>query len=352
VSWASTNTDVARVAPNGLVTAVAPGVVTITASSENTSATAVITVVAARGSVRRLALLGGGIALAGLAGALLLFHPFRPKPEPAAAGAVDSQAAGTRGADTQALVTSPSNPLPTAAETTVAPRATDSSKGRPERPGATLRDSSESTVATALAGARSARAMAVEAGAVQSDLAAGDAQLQQAIDMRRAGRRAAAFGHLRTATTLFSAAESTAAAAKIAAQRRAPPPDTTPKAAVPPPVTPAPPPVVDPMPAIRQSISAYIQAIEGRDLAAMTRMFPDIPPGQSEGWRQFFRGAEDVHATWQALRIAPSGDQADARVSMTLTFKRADNHSPDRRSTEFGMELSRRGDTWIITAVH
>ncbi len=351
VSWASTNTDVARVAPNGLVTAVAPGVVTITASSENTSATAVISVVAARGRARRLALLGGGVALAGLAGALLLFHPFRPKPGPAAAGAVDSQAAGTRGADTQALVTIPSNPVPAAAETTAAPRVSDSTKGRPERPGAILRDSSESTVATALAGARSARAMAVEAGAAQSDLAAGDAQLQQAMDMRRAGRRAAAFGHVRTATILFTAAESTAAAAKIAAQRRAPPPDTTPKPVVPPPVTPAPPAVVDPLPAIRQSIAAYIQALENRDLTAVTRVFPDIPQGLSESLRQFFRGAEEIHASWQALRIVPSGDQADARVAMTLTFKRADNHSPDRTRTELSLRLSRRGDGWIITAI-
>ncbi len=351
VSWASTNTDVARVAPNGLVTAVAPGIGTITVSSENTSATAVITVVAARGRGRRLALVGGGVALAALAGALLVFHPFRQRPGPAAAGAVDSQTADRQGADTQALVTIPSNPLP-AAETTAAPRATDSTKGRPERPGAGLRDSSESTVATALAGARSARVMAVEAGAGATDLAAGDAELQQAANMRRAGRRAAAFGHLRSATALFAAAESTAAAARIAAQRRAPPPDTTPKQASPPPVTPAPPPVVDPTPAIRQSISTYIQALESRDLSAVTRVFPDIPPGLSESLRQFFRGAEEIHASWQALRIVPSGDQADARVAMTLTFKRADNHSPDRTTTELSMQLSRRGDGWIITAIH
>jgi uncharacterized protein YjdB len=350
VSWASTNTDIARVAPNGLVTAVAPGIVTITASSENTSATAVITVVAARGRGRRLALVGGGLGLAAVAVALLVFHPFRGNPGPAAGA--DSQAVGGRGADTQAVVTMPSNPVP-AAETTIAPRTgeSDSTKGRPVRPGAIVRDSSESTVATALASARSARVMAVDAGAADADLVASDAEVQQAIAMRRAGRRAAAFEHLRTATTLYMAAESTAAATKIAAQRRAPPPDTASRPASPPPVTPAPPVVVDPTPAIRQSISAYIQAIENRDLTGVTRVFPDIPRGLSDGWRQFFRGAEDIHATWNALSIAPLGDQANARIAMTLTFKRADNHSPDRRSTEFGLQLSRRGDGWIITAI-
>ena len=351
VSWASTNTDIARVAPNGLVTAVAPGIVTITASSENTSATAVITVVAARARGRRLALVGGGLGLAALAGALLVFHPFRGKQGPVA-GAPDSQAVVGRGADTQALVTIPSNPVP-AAESTAAPQAggSDSTKGRAAPLGLPPRDSSESTVATALASARSARVMAVDAGAADSNLVAGDTEMRQAIGMRRAGRRAAAFEHLHTATTLYMAAESTAAAAKIAAQRRAPPPDTASKPAPPPPVTPAQPVVVDPTPAIRQSISAYIQAIENRDLTGMGRVFPDIPRALSDGWRQFFRGAEDIHASWNALSIAPLGDQANARIAMTLAFKRADNHSPDRRSTEFGMQLSRRNDGWIITAI-
>jgi ketosteroid isomerase-like protein len=194
--------------------------------------------------------------------------------------------------------------------------------------------------------------MAVEAGAVDSDLVAGDAEIRQAVGMRRAGRRTAAFEHLRTATTLYVAAESTAAAAKIAAQRRAPPPDTTSRPAAPPAVTPAPPVVVDPTPAIRQSISAYIQALENRDLPAVTRVFPDIPSGLSESLRQFFRGAEDIQASWQALRIVPAGDQADARVAMTLTFKRAANHSPDRTRAELNMQLSRRGDGWIITSIH
>jgi uncharacterized protein YjdB len=352
VSWASTNPDVARVAPNGLVTAVAPGTVTITASSENTSATAVITVVAARASARRLVLVGGGLVLAALVGVMLVFHPFRAQTPPGQAppgpGTPDSAQVGSRGADTQAVVTAPAPP----ADTTGVLRPADSTKRAPGRPVVVARDSSESAVATALATARSARGLAVDAGADQSDpadLGAGDAEVQQATDLRRSGHRAEAYAHLRRAATLFASAESTASAIRIAAQRRAPPPDTA-KAA--PPVTPPPPPVVDPLPAIRQSITAYVQALESRDLSAVARVFPDIPQGLSEGLRQFFRGAEDIHATWQALRIAPFGDQADARIAMTLTFKRADNHSPDRTQTEMSVQLSRRGDGWIITAIH
>src|SRR5207245_1269205 len=45
VTWASDNTAVATVSPAGLVTAVAPGAATITATSETKSGTAAITVV-------------------------------------------------------------------------------------------------------------------------------------------------------------------------------------------------------------------------------------------------------------------------------------------------------------------
>jgi hypothetical protein len=335
-----------------LVTAVAPGTVTITASSENTSATAVITVVAARRPVGRIALVGGGIGLAALVIALLVFRPFGGQGPPVA-GAEDSLPAAAQGADTQAVATIPTPVTPPAETTAGGGRPVTDSPTRPPRPRQTVvvRDSSESTVATALAGARSARASAVDAGAGAAALAAGDTELQQAADLRRAGRRAEAFGHLRTATTLFTAAESTATAARLAAQRR-PPPDTAPKPPPPPPVTPPPAPVVDPEPAIRSSIAAYMRALENRDIGAVARVFPDIPQALSEAWRQFFRGAEEIKASWTALRIAPSGDQAEARIAMTLTFKRADNHAPDRTRSEVTMQLARRSADWVITAIH
>ncbi|MGH7537687.1 MAG: protein kinase domain-containing protein, partial [Gemmatimonadales bacterium] len=76
VSWASTNTDVARVSANGLVTAVGPGTLTITASTENTSATAIIIVTAGRSLRKVIGVAAGGLVLAGIAGALWLFGPF------------------------------------------------------------------------------------------------------------------------------------------------------------------------------------------------------------------------------------------------------------------------------------
>ena len=348
MSWASTNTRVARVSPTGLVTAVGPGTVTITASSENTSATATVTVIAARSQRRALAVAAGGLVLVGVAATLWLVDPFG-RGEPTASQPSDS----VREPPIAAAIDTPTGPTPGAAsppaETTSAAVPIPPQPSRPRETTPRTRDSAESTVATALASARAARAQAVEAGATDADLDRGDDAVRQAQQLRQAGRRTEAFAQLQRAAGLFAAAESTAAAARIAAVRRMPAPDTIPKPA-PPPVTSAPP-EVDPQPAIRGAIDAYARALERRDINAVLRVFPDIPQSQVDSWRQFFAGAEDIHASWQARRIAPTGDQADARVAMTLTFKRADNHAPDRARYEVTMQLSRRGSEWVITAI-
>jgi hypothetical protein len=36
---------------------------------------------------------------------------------------------------------------------------------------------------------------------------------------------------------------------------------------------------------------------------------------------------------------------------MTLTFKRADNHAPDRARYEVTIQLARRSSEWVITAI-
>ncbi len=348
MSWASTNTRVARVAPNGLVTAVGPGTVMITASSETTSATATITVTAVRSRTRALAFAAGGVVLAGIAAILWLINPFG-RGEP-----IGSQPTDSLTGTASVVVDSPTVPAPgvsfPAAETTSAPTPVPPASDPPRETTSRIRDSSESTVATALASAHGARAQAVDAGAGEADLGRGDDAVRLAQQLRQSGRRAAAFAQLQRAAGLFAAAESTATAAGIAAARRMPAPDTTPSRP-PPPVTSAPEPVVDPVPAIRGTIDAYARALERQDINAILRVFPDIPQGQADSWRQFFTGAEEIHASWQAMRIAPSGNQADARVAMTLTFKRADNHAPDRARYEVTIQLARRSSEWVITAI-
>jgi hypothetical protein len=250
VSWASTNTRVARVSPTGLVTAVRPGTVTITASSGNTSATTTVTVTAARSRKRTLAL-AAGARTRGNRGVLWLSTrsdggPHRVPAIGQYGGTPDCGGAGlTHGVHAR--------PAAAPTETTSAPPPTAAPPVRPRETVPRTRDSAESTVATALASARAARVQAVEAGAVDADLDAGDDALRVAQQLRQAGRRAEAFAHLRQAAGLFAVAESTATAARVAAARRVPAPDT-PKV-VPPPTT-STPPEVNPEPAIRGAIDA------------------------------------------------------------------------------------------------
>lgn len=350
VTWASTNPDIAIVSETGLVTAIAPGTVTITASSADTSATATVTVVATRRRNRTLGLVAGGVTAAVVAG-LVAFQPWRSGGESKAAQprdtgaslppavAIDSPIAtkprAPKTSDTTAVTTSPT-PAPTRGN----PR------DRPHQPA----DTSDATVATALVTARAARDRAVAAGAGQSDLASGDAELTQAQTLRASGRRIEAFGHLRTASTLFSAAETSATAARVSAQPpSAPPPDTTPKT-VSHPVPPPPSPPADPAPEIRQTIGFYAHALEARSLDDVVRVWPDLPQAQADKFRQFFSGAKEIQASWTATNIVPNGDEAEVRVTMTLTFKSADSQ-PGRTESELTIRLRRQNGSWVITAI-
>jgi serine/threonine protein kinase len=352
VSWASTSTDIARISPTGLLTAVAPGTVTITASSDNTSATATVEVVASRRSRRRGLFVGGGVAVVGVA---VLFWMLVLRGSsvgaPPATDSLPGRLADQMGHDSQPVSMVPLGAVPPGSTKTVT-RDTAPSRPTPRRTPAIpapppAHDSSASTVATALASAQTARDQALDAGAAGADLVAGDSELQLGLDSREQGHQSVAFEHLRTAARLFARAESTAAAARIAAQRRAPPVDTAPKPA------PVQPPPVDPGPEIRRAIGDYASALEKRDMGAVLRVFPDIPQGQSDNLRQFFAGASDIHAQWEANRVTPSGDQAEAHVTLTLTFKQADNHAPGRAQSEITLLLARRpsGPGWMITAI-
>jgi serine/threonine protein kinase len=345
VTWASTNSDLAQVGPNGLVNAFAPGTVTITASSGNTSATAVVTVVAARRPARRLALVGGGVALAAIAGALFLFHPWSgERPDIRAADTITH--GGTAPPDTtRQVAVVPSPPAP--ADTATQRQPVDSHPPRPGGGATTVapRDSSESTVATALASASDAHAQAIDAGAAPADLAAGIEEERLASGLRRPGHRAEAFEHLRRAAALFTAAES------VALARRRPPPETS-KAVVqqPPPVQPPAPP--DPAP-VRAAIAAYGHALERRDMAALRQAYPGIASRQSQQWQDFFKIARDVHATVESSDIAidSTGNRATASVQCTLRFQNTTTSGRDTQPCDFRARFARQGGAWIIESI-
>jgi hypothetical protein len=199
-------------------------------------------------------------------------------------------------------------------------------------------------VATALASAQSARDIAVAAGARGVDLTAGDAELQLATDLRRQGHRAQAFGHLRTATTLFTTAESTATA------RRRPPPETAVAPVTPPP--PQPPTAPDPAP-IRNLIASYGRALERRDMAALRQAYPGMPARQVQQWQDFFRIARDVHATVEPSQIEfdTAGDRASTNVRCTLRFQNTTLSRRDEQPCDFLARLARQGPAWVIESI-
>jgi hypothetical protein len=198
-------------------------------------------------------------------------------------------------------------------------------------------------VATALASAQSARDAAVAAGARGTDLTAGDDEVQLASNLRRQGRRAQAFEHLRTATSRFIAAESTATA------RRRPPPETA-VAPVTPPPQPQPPP--DPAP-IRGLIASYGRALERRDLAALRQVYPGIPSQKIQQWQDFFKIARDVRATIEPGQIVfdSAGDRATASVQCTLRFQNTTMGRRDTQPCDFRARVGRQGTTWVIEAM-
>ena len=346
ISWASTNTRVARVSPTGLVTAVGPGTVTLTASSENTSATAIITVTAARRR-RRAALIGGGAALVVIGALLWVLLPglISPSTPGTPLDTVPGAEPGTPRRDT---TLSHDGPIPPAQNDSPAAHTTNDTtrERRRERIVPVPRDSSESTVATALASANAIRVSAVAAGASESDLGPGDAEMRQAGILRQARRRAEAFAHLREAARLFAGAESVATAARLAEARRARPPRDSTQT---PPLPPPPPP--DPRPQIREAIAAYGRAMEGRDVDGLKRVYPGISRQKVTALQDFFQNARSIQTRIEPVQIDVSGDEADVVVRGSMTFQSINPSGQQTSPLNFHARLVRQGSTWVIASL-
>ncbi|MGH7613407.1 MAG: protein kinase domain-containing protein [Gemmatimonadales bacterium] len=353
VSWASTNTDVARVSPNGLVTAIGPGTVTLTATSEGASATATVSVTAGRSLKKRVAIAAGGLGLAGIAVALWVFGPRGRTAAGPGSGSDTGIVASAPTPETQAPVTqTDTSPPPTPGQSDITSPTQPPSQAAARPPGRLPQrnpDADEATVATALRTARAARDQAVVAGATDADLAAGDAELSTALRLRQArgGRSAEALQHLLAATNLWAAAERTVQARAAAASRPAEP--------VPPPTQPATPPapqpVADPAPQIREVITAYGRALENRDLNALRQVFPALPSHQAQAWQDLFNSARDIRADLRPTQIDQSGDRADVAVSGMLTYQNTNARRQERLPANFHARLARVGSSWVITAI-
>jgi hypothetical protein len=314
----------------------------MTASSENTSATAIITVTAGRRR-RRAALLGGGVALAAIGALLWVLLPGLISPR--GSGTLVDTVPGAEPAPPRPDTTPGlGGPIPPARIDSPANQPkNDSIERRSERTVPVSRDSSESTVATALASANAIRVSAVAAGASDSDLGPGDAELRQAGILRQARRRAEAFAHYREAAWLFAGAESVATAARIAEARRARPARDSTQTPTPPP-----PPPPDPRPQIREAIAAYGRAMEGRDVDGLKRVYPGISRQKVTALQDFFQNARSIQTRIEPIQIEVSGDEANVVVRGSMTFQ---SINPSRQQTSplnFHARLVRQGSIWVI----
>ncbi|OLE60790.1 MAG: hypothetical protein AUG10_04095 [Gemmatimonadetes bacterium 13_1_20CM_2_70_10] len=313
IRWASTDTDVATVTEDGLVTAIRPGAATITCTCEGASATALVTVTAHAKS-RALLWTGSVVGAAALALGVWQLGPWHRKaagPPPTQGQHADSTATGR----TQ----------------------------REERRQGLAAMRNDSVLRDLRANVRAARERAVSAGATPADLSPGDAERRVAEDLAVQGRLADAIGHLTQAMTLWGTAEQTA---RARAQQAAAPP-----AAAPPPVTAAPTPAApeNPRPLIEAAIQNYARALESRDIAQVRRAYPGLTSQQAAVLQDFFSRATNLKVNIGISQLQVNGDIAEAQVEGTTQF--VQGRQRERQPNNFQATLERSGAAWRLATI-
>ena len=334
ITWASTDTDVATVTQDGLVTAITAGVATLTATCEGASATAMVTVTGHKKS-RALAYVAGVVVVGGLAAGAWTLGPWRAKP----AAPVSVVTAPSRPADSTPSATPPQVSTPT--ETPTRPSGTD-------RRAALAALRSDSTVRELRTSMQAARARAVTAGATAADLAPGDAERRAAEQLVGRDRQTEVIAHLSAAIGLWTGAEQ---AARMRAQQAAT--VTPPVQQQPPPVTTAPPPVApapeNPRPLIEAAIQAYARALESRDVQQVRRAYAGLTPQQAQVWRDFFGMVTDMKVDLAIKQLQITGDVAEAQVEGFNQF--VQGRRPQRQPVSFHATLDRTSGSWRIASI-
>jgi eukaryotic-like serine/threonine-protein kinase len=274
-----------------------------------------------------------GMALASLLVVALIgaVFVFRGRPTPRQVVANDTATIRQSGARTQAVATptTPSAGEPSA-PVTPPPRA---------EPGQ-LRESSILRVVQA--NANEARRRAIDAGATEALLQAGDVHRNAAERAMRSGQLDDAAAQFSQASNAWNEAERSARASRTVALTTPAQPVTPPKelskptiaapaasSAVPPPqpsaVAAAPqlaPPQANTNATadIAAAVADYARAIEARDIAALRRVYPGMTPSQQSAFEDFFRSVRTLRAGFTTSNLQVDGNTAEARLSGTYDF--------------------------------
>ena len=109
-------------------------------------------------------------------------------------------------------------------------------------------------------------------------------------------------------------------------------------------------PSVEPRVAVEQVVEQYGKAIQDESLDGIRRVFPDLSEDQAKAWSRFFDTSTDLSVTLDQTRITVTGDKARASFRQRMSYTPAGPRQTT--TTTVTMELTRRGEAWVITAVH
>jgi uncharacterized protein YjdB len=340
VSWVSADPNVAAVSADGMVTAIAPGTVTITARSEGSSASIAVTVTTPQPRVAapdRVAPRVTSVIVSPPSASILVGGTRR-----LAAAAYDQSGAEMSG---RGFTWASSNPAVASVTPNGLVRSVSEGSAR-----ITASSGSYAGTATITVGSRPVTSVALSP--VRGQIAVG-ATLQlsaTARDERGETLTNRAVSWVSSNPSVASVSQSglvtgvAPGSATVTASSGAVSAGATIVVEAPAAVA-AP---ADPRPEIEAVIDSYRRAIESRDLSQLRQAYPAMTDEQERGWRNFFGNVTDLTAQLRILELDHSGDDASARIEATYRYRM--NRSQEQTFV-FTATFSRTTQGWRLTAV-
>ncbi len=327
-------------------------------------------------------LIGGAVAVVGLAAALLVWKPWAKPVVPVAATnpPVDTSAAV---APDPGVVTPPAtDPAATTgqpAESVAAPAPPQPTPTAPD-PAELRRARQEYT--RELSDASNARDRALRAGATAAELRQADGLKRQGEQLGGREDFGGAVDRLGLATTAYGVAENAAALRTQRAQAADPrlhpqpspavpetepqhrplqPGETGQQAAapvVPPPVIPSntpaqtQPAAVDERPSVELAIRDYARALAASDLTGMQAVYPAMPGTIRQAWQEFFKQKFSLDTSrWKLLDVTVSGSTATVQISGS-SIQRDKRGKEQTVPPPKGATLEKGASGWRITSIN
>jgi hypothetical protein len=246
-------------------------------------------------------------------------------------------------------------PAPVSAELPAPPSATARALSPPPRRADTAVRRAVSIPRNVLSDALTLRRRAADAGATTAELDPGDASMDSAQALARAGRLPDAMTRMSHASSAWAAAENAArlraAASEQPRSQVAPPVVTQAPIVAPQAAAPSTTATVDARPAIEAVIDEYARAIASRDVAAVRRVYPGLTAAQQQAWEQFFRSTDQIQANLSVASMDQSGSTADVNVTGGFDYLLRGSNRHEHRAVSFRSTFRRENGAWRMVTV-